>query len=94
MEQNPIWNIRTAFPDINERLSYLATVTHGIPGFFRPNPLAHAGDSYPLGAERAGYYTTAPLESTLAELVDMTLLNKCEPRLTVGAAHVLSLIHI
>ena len=80
MEQNPIWNIRTAFPDINERLSYLATVTHGIPGFFRPNPLAHAGDSYPLGAERAGYYTTAPLESTLAELVDMTILNKCEPR--------------
>jgi NTE family protein len=88
MEQNPIWNIRTAFPDFNERLSYWTTVTHGIPGFFKPNPLAHAGDSYPLGAERAGYYTTAPLESTLAELVDMDLLNKCEPRLTVGAAHV------
>ena len=88
MEQNPIWNIRTAFPDFNERLSYWATVTHGIPGFFRPNPLAHAGDSYPLGAERAGYYTTAPLESTLGELVDMSLLNQCEPRLTVGAAHV------
>ena len=88
IEQNPIWNIRTAFPDFNERLSYWATVTHGIPGFFRPNPLAHAGDSFPLGAERAGYYTTAPLESTLAELVDMDLLNKCEPRLTVGAAHV------
>jgi NTE family protein len=88
MEQNPIWNIRTAFPDFNERLSYWSTVTHGIPGFFRPNALAHAGDSYPLGAERAGYYSTAPLEKTLAELVDVNLLNSCEPRLTVGAAHV------
>lgn len=88
MEQNPIWNIRTAFPDFNERLSYWSTVTHGIPGFFRPNPLAHAGDSYPLGAERAGYYSTAPLEKTLAELVDVDLLNTCGPRLTVGAAHV------
>jgi NTE family protein len=88
MEQNPIWNIGTAFPDFNERLSYWSTVTHGIPGFFRPNALAHAGDSYPLGAERAGYYSTAPLEKTLAELVDVNLLNSCEPRLTVGAAHV------
>jgi NTE family protein len=88
MEQNPIWNIRTAFPGFNERLSYWSTVTHGIPGFFRPNPLAHAGDSYPLGAERSGYYSTVPLEETLAELVDMDLLNSCEPRLTVGAAHV------
>jgi len=88
MEQNPIWNIRTVFPGFNERLSYWSTVTHGIPGFFRPNALAHAGDSYPLGAEGTGYYSTAPLEKTLAELVDMDLLNSCEPRLTVGAAHV------
>jgi NTE family protein len=51
MEQDPVWNIRTAFPDFNERLSYWATITHGIAGFFRPNGLAHAGDSYPLGAE-------------------------------------------
>ena len=90
MEQNPVWNLRTAFPEFNERLSYWATITHGIPGFFRPNPMAHAGDSYPLGAEQAGYYVTAPLEKTLAELVDLDLLNSCEPRLTVGAAHVRS----
>ena len=88
MEQNPVWNIRTAFPDFNEKLSYWATFTHGIPGFFRPNPLAHAGDAYPLGAERAGYYSTAPLEKSLSELIDVDLLNRCKPRLTVGAAHV------
>jgi NTE family protein len=88
MEQNPVWNIRTAFPDFNERLSYWATITHGISGFFQPNPLAYAGDNYPLGAERAGYYSTEPLEKTLGEMIDIDLLNACRPRLTVGAAHV------
>ena len=39
MERNPIWNIRTAFPEFNDRLSYWTTVTQGIPSFFTPNPL-------------------------------------------------------
>jgi NTE family protein len=76
------------FPGFNEKLSYWSTVTNGIPGFFKPNPLAHAGENYPLGADKAGYYSTEPLEKTLAELVDFDLLNRCTPRLTVGAAHV------
>src|SRR5881394_1122428 len=88
MEQNPIWSFRDIFPGFNEKLSYWSTVTNGIPGFFRPNPLAHAGDSYPLGADNAGYYSTSPLERTLSELVDFNLVNQCKPRLTVGAAHV------
>src|SRR6266487_6684493 len=88
MEQNAIWSFRDVFPGFNEKLSYWSTVTNGIPGFFRPNPLAHAGNDYPLGADRAGYYSTEPLEQTLTELVDFDLVNKCSPRLTVGAAHV------
>ena len=88
MEQNPVWNFRDIFPGFNEKLSYWSTVTNGIPGFFRPNPLAHAGDGYPLGADQAGYYSTSPLERTLTELVDFNLVNQCTPRLTVGAAHV------
>ncbi|OPY95362.1 patatin [Bradyrhizobium sacchari] len=88
MEQQPVWDWRAAFPGFNEKLAYWSTVTHGIPGFFRPNPLAHAGDSYPLGADHAGFYSTAPLEKTLLELVDFDLANRCAPRLTVGAAHV------
>src|SRR5712675_1365620 len=88
MEQNPVWNFRDIFPGFNEKLSYWSTVTNGIPGFFRPNPLAHAGDLYPLGADSAGYYSTSPLEKTLSELVDFNLVNQCSPRLTVGAAHV------
>ncbi|UVO38917.1 patatin-like phospholipase family protein [Bradyrhizobium arachidis] len=90
MEQSPAWSFRTAFPGFNEKLTYWSTVTSGIPGFFRPNPLAHAGDSYPLGADHAGFYSTAPLEKTLNELVDFSLVNRCTPRLTVGAAHVRS----
>jgi NTE family protein len=90
MEQNPVWNLRTAFPGFNEKLTYWSTVTNGIPGFFRPNALAHAGDSYPLGADHAGFYSTVPLERTLLELVDFSLVNRCSPRLTVGAAHVRS----
>ncbi|QPF89829.1 patatin-like phospholipase family protein [Bradyrhizobium commune] len=88
MEQKPAWNVPTAFPGFNEKLAYWSTVTHGVAGFFRPNPLAHAGDSYPLGADNAGFYSTAPLEKTLLELVDFDLANRCAPRLTVGAAHV------
>jgi NTE family protein len=86
MEQNPIWNFRGAFSGFNEKLAYWSTVSNGIPGFFRPNPLAHAGDIFPLGAEHAGYYSTAPLQQTLSELVDFNLVKRCTPRLTVGAA--------
>src|SRR6266436_6704182 len=45
MEQRPIWSFRDVFPGFNEKLSYWSTVTNGIPGFFRPNPLAHAAKS-------------------------------------------------
>jgi NTE family protein len=41
-----------------------------------------------LGTEQAGFYSTSPLEATLSELVDFSLLNTCSTRLTVGAANV------
>jgi NTE family protein len=88
MAQRPIWSFADGFPGFNEKLSYWSTVANGIPGFFRPNPLAHAGADYPLGADKAGYYSTEPLEQTLRELVDFDLLNSSTPRLTVGAANV------
>ena len=87
VEQRPIWSFPDAFPGINEMLSYWSTVANGIPGFFRPNPLAHAGADCPIGTDSAGYYSTEPLKRTLGELIDFDLLNNCRPRLTVGAAH-------
>jgi NTE family protein len=88
MEQRPIWSFPGVFPGFSEKLSYWSTVANGIPGFFKPNSLAHAGADYPLGADKAGYYSTEPLEQTLRELVDFDLVNRRVPRLTVGAARV------
>jgi len=78
----PDW---TGLPDM---ISYWKTILRGIPDFFEPNPGAFLGTHVPLGADAAGFYSTAPLERTLLELVDFSLVNKCSPRLTVGAAHV------
>jgi NTE family protein len=87
VEQRPIWSFPDAFAGINEMLSYWSTVANGIPGFFRPNPLAHAGADCPIGTDGAGYYSAEPLKQTLGELIDFDLVNNCRPRLTVGAAH-------
>ena len=88
MQRTSQWDLRGVLPGFADKWSYWTTLTHGIPGFFTPNPLAHAGDGYPLGPDRAGYYSTAPLQATLSELVDFDLINRGSPRLTVGAAHV------
>jgi NTE family protein len=46
------------------------------------------GARVPLGADHAGYYSTAPLEKTLLELVQFPVARGGKPRLTVGAAQV------
>jgi NTE family protein len=88
MERNPAWGFPAAWPGFYDMVSYWSTVLGGIPAFFKPNLLAHWGVYHPLGADRAGYYSTEPLEKTLLELVDFAKVNRCAPRLTVGAAHV------
>jgi NTE family protein len=87
VQRVPHWGFQVTFPGLDGRWSHWSTLTQGIPGFFTPNPLAHAGDAFPLGADRAGYYSIAPLENTLAELVNFDLISRGRPRLTVGAAH-------
>src|SRR5262249_26238411 len=72
----------------SDTMAYWTTVFGGIPGFFRPNPTAFLGQHYHLGPDQAGYYSTGPLRKTLDELVDFSLIARCLPRLTVGAAHV------
>jgi NTE family protein len=88
MQRARQWGMSAIVPSFGDAWSYWATLTQGIPGFFTPNPIAHIGDFYPLGADRAGYYSTAPLAATLSELVDFDLINQGAPRLTVGAARV------
>ena len=81
-------NALSSAPQLAQTFSYWATVCNGIGGFFSPNYAAFLGAHVPLGPERAGYYSTAPLEKTLLELVDFSIINRKAVRLTVGAAHV------
>src|SRR5499427_9129288 len=87
MRHKEFWGLSN-WPGLVDTTSYWSTVLGGIPGFFEPNPLAFLGTHYPLGRDNAGFYSTAPLEKTLTELVDFSLIERCTPRLTVGAAHV------
>ncbi|HEV2546598.1 MAG TPA: patatin-like phospholipase family protein [Stellaceae bacterium] len=66
----------------------MATIAHGVPGFFQPNLQVPWGLHIPVGVERAAFYSTEPLRRTLAELVDFDHLGRRETRLTVGAVNV------
>jgi NTE family protein len=59
-------------------------VMGGLPAFFRPNPKALLGLG--LTPDEAGYYSTAPLEATLRDLIDPEVFGEGAVRLTVGAA--------
>jgi NTE family protein len=87
MRRKEFWGLSN-WPGLSDTAAYWSTVMGGIPGFFEPNPFAFLGAHYPLGNDKAGYYSTEPLEKTLSELVDFSLITRCRPRLTVGAAHV------
>jgi NTE family protein len=87
MIRREIWPA-SPWPGLSDTVSYWTTVLGGVPGFFEPNPLAFMGAHVPLGTDRAGFYSTKPLMSTLEELVDFPLLSRVKPRLTIGAAHV------
>jgi len=80
--------LMSGIPGVGSIFANMATVATGLPAFFKPNPFAFLSAHTPLGAEAAGYYSTAPLEATLADLVDIERLNSGAPRLTVGAAKV------
>jgi len=69
-------------------ISNFATIAQGVPGFFQANMHAPWGIHFPVGLERAAFYTTEPLRKTLCELVDFDYLNGKHTRLTVGAVSV------
>ena len=63
-------------------------VMGGLPRFFVPNPKAILG--FGLTPDSAGYYSTAPLEATLNDLIDPAVFGRGGVRLTVGAANLSS----
>jgi NTE family protein len=88
VEHAPTLDAVSRLPWIGASLPNWNTLAAGIAGFFKPNPLAFMGWHVPLAPDAAGYYSTAPLQATLNELIDFSLIAKCTPRLTVGAAKV------
>jgi NTE family protein len=88
VEHAPALDAVSRIPWIGASLPNWNTLAAGIAGFFKPNPLAFMGWHVPLAPDAAGYYSTAPLQATLNELIDFSLIAKCTPRLTVGAAKV------
>jgi NTE family protein len=86
--RHPFWDTSWLGPAFFDARAYWTTLAQGIPAFFEPNPFAFLGAQLPLGADSAGFYSTAPLRTTLLDLVDFPRLNRCSPRLTVGAAQV------
>jgi NTE family protein len=88
MERDAFWSAIPAWTGLADSLSAWATVATGIPGFFEANTPAFLGAHVPLGSDAAGYYSTAPLRKTLADLVDFSLIKRNRPRLMVGAARV------
>lgn len=82
------WHYWPMHPAVAHGMSYMSIVSGGLARFFEPNPQAAFGPHMKLGAESAGYYSTAPLARTLGKLVDFDRVNRGGPRLTVGAAHV------
>ena len=88
VEHSPTLESLSMLPWIGSSLPNWNTLATGVANFFRPNPLAFLGWHVPLAADGAGYYSTMPLQETLGELVDFSLIARSGPRLTVGAAKV------
>ena len=88
MRHNHLAQSLGTMPFIGAQMAHGLTMMSGVQNFFMPNPLAWMGLEAPLGAEKAAYYQTRPLESTLSDLIDLEQLNAGAPRLTVGAAEV------
>jgi NTE family protein len=82
------WNFSGVSTGFSGALSNWSTLVGGVPGFFKPNLLAHWGMDLPMGSDQAGYYSAVPLQKTLLELVDFGRINREGPRFTVGAAQV------
>ena len=85
---SPATQFWSSLPGFGAQAATGMTIANGLEAFFKPNPLAFVGSQFPLGPDRAGYYSCDPLDETLSELLDPQLLNAGRPRLTVGAANV------
>jgi NTE family protein len=88
MSQNQVFDLAASLPLIGRRLPSWLALMSGVDDFFAPNPLGFLGPQARIPIDRAGLYSTRPLERPLAEMVDFSRIGQSSPRLTVGAAHI------
>jgi len=90
MQAQHAGGIGSWWPAMANLFANAGTYTSGIEGFFVPNRHATWSMHTPLGAERAAFYSTAPLLDTLTKLTDFEYINARHARLTLGAVNVKS----
>jgi NTE family protein len=70
----------------------LATIMHGVPGFFSPRNSGALGGMVDIDrivpTAEASFYDTSALEVTLNKFIDFEYLNECHVRLTMCAVNV------
>ncbi len=88
VRHGPIHQALSSVPLFGPFAAKWFTMAGGIDAFFQPNFRAFTGVHTQLGADSAAYYSTAPLEATLGDLVNFQRINQGATRLTVGAANV------
>lgn len=88
VRRDPAGSVWGLWPAMAGAATQADILVNGIRGFFVPNPDAVRGVHAPLGVDRAAFYRTAPLEETLAALVDFGCVNSGRTRLTLGAVNV------
>src|SRR5262249_21308015 len=87
MRRKEFWGLAN-WPGLADTTSYWSSLVVGWTRCCEPYPLAFRGAHYPLGRDKAGFSSTAPLQKTLTDLVGFALIERCTPRVTGGAAHV------
>jgi NTE family protein len=88
IEQESFGAGQQLWPWINNSITNVDILLRGIPGLFSPNSAAAWGVHAHLGAERAAFYSTEALRSTLLDLVDFEHLPSSSTRLTMGAVNI------
>src|SRR5438309_1115572 len=71
------------WPAFAAALASAGVYARGVGGFFEPNPHAAWGVHAQLGVEQAAFYSTMPLQKTLAKLIDFDYVNAGHGRLTL-----------
>jgi NTE family protein len=89
VERRPLWDGTPWGLLAGNAASYVLSIFNGISGYYAPNrALAWGGLNALVGVERAAFYTIDDLRKTVGNLVDFTLVNAGDARLTVGAVNV------